>query len=157
MVANVPLKGGGLFVRQYGFRTGPSTIDALREVTEATMVTQRGSRCSRPVLQLATLDVKNAFSSHRWNDVLNGLEYTLTGPRYILAMIRSYLSNRRMVYNTISGPRVKHITSGAAQGSILGLDLCDVNYNGILRKDKPEGTFWLDTQMILQLGIQKRH
>ena len=60
--------GGGLSARQYGFRPGCSTIDALREVTEPAMVSQRGSRCSRPVLLLVTLGVKNAFNSLRWND-----------------------------------------------------------------------------------------
>ena len=36
---------------------------------------------------------------------------------------------------------MKHITSGAALGSILGPDLWNVNYDGILRQDMPEGTF----------------
>ena len=62
-------------------------------------------------------------------------------PRYILAMISSYLHNRQLVYNTSSRPRLKHIASEAAQGSILGPDLWNINYDGILREDMPEGTF----------------
>ena len=58
----------------------------------------------------------------------------------MLATISSYLSNMQLVYNTSSGPRVKHIQSGAAEGPILGPDLWNVNYDGILREDVPEGT-----------------
>ena len=36
---------------------------------------------------------------------------------------------------------MKHITSGAAQESILGPDLWNVNYDGILREDIPKLTF----------------
>ena len=82
------------------------------------MVTQRGSRYSRPVLLLATLDFKNVFNSLRLNDKLNALEYTFSATRYILAMISNCLSNSQLVYNTSAGTRVKHITSGAAQVSI---------------------------------------
>ena len=38
--------GGGRSARQYDFRPGRSPINALREATEAAMVTQRGSLCS---------------------------------------------------------------------------------------------------------------
>ena len=56
-------------------------------------------------------------------------------------MISSYLSNRQLVYNPSSGPRLIHITSRAAQRSILGPDLWNVNCDGILREDMPERTF----------------
>ena len=56
-------------------------------------------------------------------------------------MIRSYLSKRQLVYSTSSGPRVKHLTPGAAQGTILESDLWNVNYDGILGEDMSEGTF----------------
>ena len=104
------------------------------------MFTQRGSHCLRPVRLLATLDLINAFSSLRWSDVLNALEYNFSVTHYILAVISSYLSNKQLVYIISSGPRVKHRTSGAAQGSIPGPDLLNVNYDKILREDVPKGT-----------------
>ena len=104
--------GSGLSPRQCSLLPGHSTIDALKEVTEATLVTQRGSHCSTQLLLLATLDIKNAFNSLRWNDVLNALEYNFSVPSYILVMISNYL---------------KHTTSGATPGSILGPDLWNVN------------------------------
>ena len=36
---------------------------------------------------------------------------------------------------------MKHITAGAAQGSILSLNLWNINYVEILRADMPEGAF----------------
>ena len=54
---------GELSARQYGYRTGRSTIGALGEVIEAVMVTQRGILSLRPVLLLASLNVKNTFNS----------------------------------------------------------------------------------------------
>ena len=36
---------------------------------------------------------------------------------------------------------MKYITSETAQGSILSPDLWNVNYDGILREDMPEGNF----------------
>ena len=71
MLSGTIENGDGLSATQYGFRTGRSTLGALREETETAIVTQRGRHCSRSVLLLATLVVKNAFNSLRWNDVLN--------------------------------------------------------------------------------------
>ena len=102
------------------------TISGLREVTEAAMVTQHRSHYSRPVLLLATLALKNAFNSLKWSDVLH-LDYNFSVPHYILAMITSYLTNKQLAYNTSSGLRVQHITLVAAQGSILGSYLWNVN------------------------------
>ena len=65
-------------------------VTEVNEITKAAMVTQRGSCYSRPVLLLATLNVKNELKSLRWNDVLNAFEYTFSVPRYILDMISSY-------------------------------------------------------------------
>ena len=101
-------------------QSGRSTIDALRKVNGAATIIQRGSHCSRPVLLLVTLDVKNAFNTHRWSDVLNAFKYNFSVPHYKLAMISSYLSNRQLMYNISSRPRVKYITSGAVQASMVG-------------------------------------
>ena len=39
---------------------------------------------------------------------------------------------------------MKYITSSAAQSSIPGFDLWNVNYDGIMREDMPEGTFLIE-------------
>ena len=61
------------------------------------------------------------------------------------------------MYSTSSAPRVKHITSGAAQGSILAPDLWNINYNGILREDMPEGTILVGYTDDIAVVITARH
>ncbi|XP_035742248.1 uncharacterized protein LOC118450545 [Vespa mandarinia] len=51
--------------RQYGFRSGLSTIHEVQEVVTAAKMTGRGNHRTRPLCLLATLDVKNAFNSVR--------------------------------------------------------------------------------------------
>ena len=46
-----------------------------------------------------------------------------------------------LTYETADGIRSRLITTGAAQGSILGPDLRSISYDGILRTDMPEGTY----------------
>lgn len=131
---------GGLSERQYGFRPGRSTIGAIKDVVETFEATQQGNHFSRKVVLLATLDVKNAFNSARWADILHALENLFRVPEYLMRMVRSYLSNRELIYDTLDGLRRKQITSGAAQGSILGPDLWNISYDGILQMEMPENT-----------------
>ncbi|CAB0007882.1 unnamed protein product [Nesidiocoris tenuis] len=129
---------GDLSPRQHGFRTGHSTIGALSEVVDALRKTQRGSVSSRSVGLLVTLDVKNAFNSARWKDMLEALEGTFKVPEYILRVLRSYLKDRTLEYETAQGWRRRDITAGAAQGSILGPTLWNAAYDGLLRLEMPE-------------------
>ena len=65
-------------------------------------------------------------------------------------MIREYLSDRTLLYDTAEGYRIKEVTSGAAQGSVLGPDQLNSSYDGIIRMDMPENTFSVGgTLMIL--------
>ena len=56
-------------------------------------------------------------------------------------MIRYYLSDRALLYDTAAGCQIKDVTAGAAQGSILRPDLWNVSYDAILRVAMPENTF----------------
>ena len=100
------------------------TIGTLREVAESAMVTQCGIQWT----WRKTLNVKSAFKSLKWSDVL--MEYKFSIKHYILTMMNGYRSNIQLVYNTSSWPNIWNITSGAVQGSILGQDLWNVNYDG---------------------------
>lgn len=132
---------GGLSDRQHGFRPSRSTIGALKDVTEVVEKAMEETHHSRPVILLATLDVKNAFNSLRWKDVLHTLEYNFAVPPYLMQIIEDYLKNRVLRYNTREGIREHIVTSGAAQGSILGPDLWNVSYDEILKIEMPADTF----------------
>lgn len=134
-------EAGGLSERQHGFRRGRSTVDAIADVLKSVEIAQNGNHHSRRIVLLATLDVKNAFNSARWGDIIEALECRFRVPQYLMNMIRSYLRNRILVYETENGPIRKQITAGAAQGSILGPDLWNAMYDEILRIDMPEDSY----------------
>ena len=56
---------GGLSDRQFGFRPGRSTIDAVRTVVNIAEQAQQGNHYSHKICVAAKLDVKNAFNSLR--------------------------------------------------------------------------------------------
>lgn len=132
---------GGFSSRQHGFRPKRSTIGALKDVVEVVEAAQKETHYSRPIILLATLDVKNAFNSLRWEDVLKSLREKFNVPQYLLRVIEDYLRERVLLYGTASGPREYKVTSGAAQGSILGPDLWNASYDEILRIEMPADTF----------------
>ena len=123
---------GGLSDRQYGFRPGLSTIDAVRTVVKIAEQAQKGNHYSHKICVAAALDVRNAFNSLRWEDDLNTLRDRFRVPGYLLRIMQSYLSDLVLLYDTIEGRRTKVVTAGAAQGSVLGSDIWNIDYDKIL-------------------------
>ncbi|KAL7297136.1 hypothetical protein TKK_0009555 [Trichogramma kaykai] len=76
----------GLSDCQHGFRRGRSTIDAIESVTTAAREAVGGAIGSRKYCAVVTLDVRNAFNSARWNNILVALERIRT-PEYLLKII----------------------------------------------------------------------
>ncbi|CAB0045376.1 unnamed protein product [Trichogramma brassicae] len=75
---------GGLSERQYGFRKGRSTIDAIEDVVSAAREAIAGKRWYRGTKKycaVVTLDVRNAFNSARWDNILAALRQCSTSPR----------------------------------------------------------------------------
>jgi len=135
------IAAGDLSEKQHGFRKGRSTIGAVEEVVKAVLATRAICHGARPLVLLVTLDVRNAFNSARWKDMLHALEVTFQVPEYLMRLIRDYLTDRYVTYETAEGKRCKRITAGAFQGSILGPDLWNIAYDSLLREEMPEGTF----------------
>ncbi len=92
---------------------------------------------------LATLDVRTTFNSARWVDIIDALERSFRIPDYLRAVVRSYLSKRKLLYQTREGSRQIAVTSITAQGSILIPDLWNISYDAILKLDRRILSNWL--------------
>lgn len=101
----------------------------------------RKNNFSGPIVLLATIDIRNAFNSAKWANMIDALESRFKTPLYLMKMIRSYLKDRKLLYDTSDGLKSKEITSGAAQGSILGPDLWNASYDGILNVEMPDDCY----------------
>ena len=78
------------------------------------------------------MDVRNAFNSTRWKNIFQALD-KLDVPAYLKNMIKSYLTNRLLVYDTEDGPKEYQITGRVPQGLVLGSSLWNIMYDDLLR------------------------
>lgn len=83
-------RGAGLSKKQYGFREGRSTIDALVDVVgQIKRSLERGE-----VVMAVGIDIKNAFNSLPWPAIRWALERK-EYPVYLRRLIDDYLHNRK--------------------------------------------------------------
>ena len=85
-------------------------------------------------------------NSAKWTVMLDTLEHRFRIRKYMLQMIREYLSDRTLLYDTEAGSRIKEVTAGAAQGQtlsgeILRPNLWNASYDGILWMGMAGNTF----------------
>lgn len=125
---------GGLSENQYGFRKGRQTIDAIGKVLNIA----RQAAVKRDLCVAITLDVKNAFNSASWQQILdkmrrNGINESL------IRIISSYLSDRKLLLETEEGAKLMNINSGVPQGSVIGPTLWNFIYDDILLTEMPTG------------------
>ncbi|GBP54289.1 Retrovirus-related Pol polyprotein from type-1 retrotransposable element R1 2 [Eumeta japonica] len=59
-------------------------------------------------------------------------------PKYLCRVVASYFINRVLKYNTEKGPKEYKITGGVPQGSVLGLLLWHIMYDGLLKVPLPK-------------------
>lgn len=127
---------GGLHARQFGFRKGCSTIDAIAKVMEVVNRASTGPLHKRELCALIALDVANAFNSARWPEIEAALVDKRV-PLYLLQVLRSYLSTRTLRYGE---DNTRRVTCGVPQGSVLGPLLWNVMYDGLLSINLGENT-----------------
>ena len=84
-----------------------------------------GSRFSRQIFLLPTLDVQNAFNSHQWVNLLDALWTQFAVAGYLMKTMQNYLRDRKLIYDMNQGRRRIYVTSALAQGP----DLWNITYD----------------------------
>nr|CAI5852388.1 unnamed protein product [Callosobruchus analis] len=120
-------EGEGLSERQYGFRKGRSTVQAVEYVTRT------ARECRKRWCALVALDIKNAFNTASWTQIIRELRRRNIS-QYLINLISSYFEDRTI---KISNKTSMTVTTGVPQGSVMGPTLWNVLYDGILRLELP--------------------
>ena len=77
---------------------------------------------------IVTLNIKNTFNSAECGHIRDRLE-RMDAPTYILNIILSYFSNRRLLYKSDNGKQYHDVTAGVPQGSVFEpFEHCHRNY-----------------------------
>lgn len=129
---------GGLSDNQFGFRKGRQTIDAIKKVIRVTERATSYTWKHRKMCAVITLDVRNAFNSASWQQILEVLRRRGID-RGLLRIIESYLSDRKILLEKGTEKKVIEVYRGVPQGSILGPTLWNLLYDDLFRLDLPYG------------------
>lgn len=97
---NIELGNDGLSQNQFGFRRGRSTIDAIQRIYNIADHERKQKPRDRKLCLLIAFDVRNAFNSASWLKIIEELNKKNV-PAYLVRIIKSYLSNRKIVLDEI--------------------------------------------------------
>ncbi|KAL4100924.1 hypothetical protein QTP88_020949 [Uroleucon formosanum] len=91
---------------------------------------------------ILTLDIQNAFNSAPWDAILKAI-YKKDIPNYLQRIIRSFLENRLLIYESGGIEEEVVVTCGVPQGSVLGPTLWNILYDVLLCNRLPPGVEYL--------------
>lgn len=134
---------------QHGFRKARSTVTAMTSILESTLE----ALDNKEDVELTCLDLSKAFDCINHANLLRKLEYY--GIRgHMLALIKSYLSDRQQVVNWNGvNSKEKNINIGVPQGSILGPIFFIIYTNDLPKSiDNSEVFTYADDTTILTTG-----
>lgn len=128
---------GGLSPNQFGFTKQVSTDDAVRKLQETIL-----SEINYPSAKFCVainLDIKNAFNSIGWNEVMMALNHAEV-PSYIKKVLQEYFSGRS-AETTAGDQKVEiQVSCGVPQGSVIGPFLWNLAYDRVLHLQLPSGS-----------------
>ena len=149
-------------IKQYGFRKGKSTVDAILAAIDIIVAGKNGRKARKGSCAGISLDIKNAFNSARWIDLITSL-VKKEAPEYILRIIEDYLNERKIIY----GELTMEMSGGVAQGSRMGPDLWNAFYDDFLEQKLPEDSTvlgfaddslllaWEDDEDLLEMKVNE--
>ncbi|XP_076549205.1 uncharacterized protein LOC143306714 [Osmia lignaria lignaria] len=119
---------GDLSPWQFGFRKKRSTMQAMKVViSEWNRARSYGNHCL-----LIGLDVKNAFNTVRWENIILAAQRRHFPP-HLIAMLQNYLNSRFIGTTMPDGTWIEQeVFAGVPQGSVLGPFLWNLAYDSIL-------------------------
>lgn len=113
--------------RQFGFRKGKSTEDAIVELRRLV------DRSPEKYVVALLFDISGAFDNVWWPTILQELKRR-DCPRNIYRLIQSYLSDRSATISNSGNYEItKTVNRGCPQGSILGPNLWNLIFDNLLK------------------------
>lgn len=114
-------------------------MDALGHVLDTVRRANGHGHARNRWVRMLALDVKNAFNCASWSKIMEALRREKVPPK-LLNMLGAYLSDRAVIIRGSEGNTRWAVSCGVPQGSILGPDLWNVMYNGLLGVSLPPET-----------------